>query len=145
MDVEIIKKGDFNFDSVFETFLLKIRSLLASRKPQAFNTDAASWANFFIMVSGLFNKSLFEQKYLGDLDFKNSDPIDKHFYYLCSPKGDSNLPFLLSRHVDTSIEECNESNILVYDPSFKKFNINSYFDINETLLMLTCLYSRLIL
>ena len=142
MDValEIIKKGDFNVDSVFETFLLKIRSQLASRKPQAFNTNAASWANFFIMVSGLFNKSRHtEQKSLGD--FKNSDPIDKHFYYLCSPKGDSNLPFLLSRHVDTSIEECNESNILVYDPSFKKFNINSYFDINETLLMLTCLYS----
>ena len=74
---------------------------------------------------------------------KLSDLIDEHFYYLCSPKRINNTPFLLSRHIKPKIKNRKTEKIVGYGPKVERFIIKSYFDIKETLLIISCLYKRL--
>lgn len=131
--IKLIKEKKFNFEDMFEGVLNSIRFQLSMRKPQAFTELNA---NLILMLSGgIPNESYSEYVKLNDL-------IDGHFYYLVSPKGDVDSPFLLSRRIKTYANKPKE-NIIGYGPNVDPFVVNSYFDIKETLLMITCLYKGL--
>ena len=144
--VEICEKEAFLSDELFENVFTKVQSQLVKRKEQAFLGVNSSEANAYIMLSCFFNNQYSETK--DDNYLRTEELIDRHFFYLTTPNSDDQ-PFLLSRHANVhEVEFANDAEddctpTIVYGPDVKKFTIDGYFDVQETLLMLSCLYDGL--
>lgn len=132
--IKSIENGNFIFEDMFEGLLNSIYTRLNEKKPQAFDQN---YANLILMLNGGIPNENYSE-YL-----KLSDLIDNHFYYLRSPKNDNDAPFLLYRHIKPHIKDRKLANTVGYGPEIERFIVDSYFDVNEMLLMILCLYKGL--
>jgi hypothetical protein len=121
----------FQVDDLFEYLIINLTRNLETRKPQAFSGVKSSEA-YCRIITGRYFENLSKEN-----DGNDTAPlIDQHFFHLANPNQPPEEPFLLTKMIL-------DGSPCLTIPNGDIFDINTYFNPNEEILMLTCLFNGL--
>ena len=126
----------FKFDKFFERFIHELYSNLKAKKPEAFYRSDYDNACARIVSGDHFENDYYKRYGVSENSSSVAD-INHHFFHMTNPNKPPEGPFVLIKRRDAERPYKSE----LYPSHREPFNIRSYFDPKEELLLLACLYS----